>query len=263
MTYNVHTCVGMDRQLSPARIARVIAQSGADVVCLQELDVFRDRTGYRDQAQDIARHLEMECHFHPAWQLEEEKYGDAVLSRYPIRVVKTGSLPATKEHREPRGAIWVEVILDEEVRIQLLNTHLSLYPNERALQARSLVSDEWIGAATGHGPTVLCGDFNAHPTSPSYRTLAARLRDVQTSDKNQPTTNTWFSPRPLARIDHIFTTDDLTVIGTQVIQSRLATVASDHLPLVADICLATALETVPPRFVETHPKNDGMRVHPP
>ncbi len=126
--------------------------SGADVVCLQELDVFRDRTGYRDQAQDIARHLEMECHFHPAWQLEEEKYGDAVLSRYPIRVVKTGSLPATKEHREPRGAIWVEVILDEEVRIQLLNTHLSLYPNERALQARSLVSDEWIGRSNRAWP---------------------------------------------------------------------------------------------------------------
>ena len=41
LTYNVHGCVGMDGQLSPERVARVIAQSGADVVCLQEVDVQR------------------------------------------------------------------------------------------------------------------------------------------------------------------------------------------------------------------------------
>ena len=36
MTYNVHACVGMDNRLDARRIARVIAQSQADVVALQE-----------------------------------------------------------------------------------------------------------------------------------------------------------------------------------------------------------------------------------
>ena len=44
MTYNVHSCLGMDGKLSPARIARVIAQCNPDVVALQELDVRRART---------------------------------------------------------------------------------------------------------------------------------------------------------------------------------------------------------------------------
>ena len=93
MTYNVHACVGMDGKLSPRRIARVIAQSGADIVALQELDVGRSRTNHDDQAHEIARYLEMEFEFHPAWQLEEEKYGDAILSRFPLQLVKAGELP--------------------------------------------------------------------------------------------------------------------------------------------------------------------------
>src|SRR5690606_25634562 len=41
MTYNVHSCIGMDGKLDPERIARVIARARPDVVALQELDVGR------------------------------------------------------------------------------------------------------------------------------------------------------------------------------------------------------------------------------
>jgi len=43
-TYNVHGCVGMDRQRSEARIAEVIAQLSVDIVALQELDLSRRRS---------------------------------------------------------------------------------------------------------------------------------------------------------------------------------------------------------------------------
>src|SRR5690606_38620944 len=39
VTYNVHSCVGLDGRLSPARIARVLARCDADVIAIQELDV--------------------------------------------------------------------------------------------------------------------------------------------------------------------------------------------------------------------------------
>ncbi len=65
MTYNVHSCVGMDGRLSTSRIARIIAQCRPDIVALQELDVGRGRTGGIDQAHAIAQELEMEFHFHP------------------------------------------------------------------------------------------------------------------------------------------------------------------------------------------------------
>ena len=235
MTYNVHGCVGMDHRLDVRRIARVIAQSQADIVALQELDVMRARSGFRDQAEEIARLLEMQCHYHPAWQLEEESYGDAILSRIPIRHIRKGQLPAKSSRHEPRGAVWVEAELSPGEKLQVINTHLSLYPFERRLQADAL-AQEWVRPAMEQGTTIVCGDFNAQPSSPSYRSLNVLLRDVQKHGARTKAAPTFFSPRPLARIDHIFVTDDIAVENAFVIHSRLARVASDHLPLVTDLC---------------------------
>ena len=234
MTYNVHACIGMDGQLSPERIARIIKQSHADVVALQELDANRARTGYRDQAMEIARLLEMDCHFHPTWSLEEEaEYGNAVLSRHPLRLVRRDSLPRLRS-REPRGAMWVELTLPCGQRVQLINSHLSVYPFERREQAKAL-SEQWVPAAAANGPTILCGDFNAGQRSISYGVLSHGMHDVQTYSDEWPTGNTWFSPKPLARIDHIFATDGFRIGFAKVVQSRLASKASDHLPLLAEL----------------------------
>ena len=93
VTYNVHRCVGNDRRLDVARIADVLARLEPDIVALQELDVGRRRTGGVDQAHEIARRLDMACHFNAALTVEEERYGDAILTSYPERLVKSGPLP--------------------------------------------------------------------------------------------------------------------------------------------------------------------------
>jgi hypothetical protein len=119
MSYNVHSCIGMDGKLSPQRIARAILQFDPDIVCLQELDVGRSRTGGVDQAQIIARALNMVHHFHPALRIEEEKYGDAILSRFPLEFVQADALPGIDllPHLEPRGALWVRATIG---RVRLL-----------------------------------------------------------------------------------------------------------------------------------------------
>lgn len=235
VTYNVHGCVGMDNRLSPERIARVIARSNADVVALQELDVSRPRSGGVDQAHQIARLLEMEFHFHPAWALEEEQFGDAILSRYPIQVVKAGALrnPAVGTH-EMRGALWVQI----EVKgspIQLINTHLAVDPAGRRPQLQDLLGDQWLRAAIDRGPAILCGDFNFGPVSRQYRRLCEHLVDAQVACDHRRTAPTWFSWRPIARIDHVLVTTNLQVVDSHVQADRLARNASDHLPLVVEI----------------------------
>jgi endonuclease/exonuclease/phosphatase family metal-dependent hydrolase len=117
--------------------------------------------------------------------------------------------------------------------VQVLNTHLSVYPKERRQQVSALMSG-WSEPAIRRGCAILCGDFNAQPKTQSYRAMAKRMRDVQTFDPYTPS-NTWFSSRPLARIDHIFITADFGVERVNVVRSRLARIASDHLPLVADL----------------------------
>src|SRR3954454_19768884 len=111
VTYNVHRCVGNDRRLDVGRIVEVLAALEPDIVALQELDVRRQRTGHVDQAHEIALGLDMACHFHAALKVEEELYGDAILTCYPERLVKAGPLPGHPGIRslEPRGALWIEV----------------------------------------------------------------------------------------------------------------------------------------------------------
>ena len=233
MTYNVHACVGMDGQLSPDRIARVIAQSNADIICLQELDVFRRRSGHRDQAQEVARHLEMSHEFRPAWHLEEEQFGNAILTKFPMRVVKSESLHQQKTNRSKRSALWVEIDIDDNVSLQLINTHLSIYPAEQLAQATQLV-DEWITPAMSQGPVVFCGDFNARPNSATHQRICDALHDVESFDSN-PTRSTLFSPFPISRVDHIFVSPGIQVTNNQVMQSRLAKISSDHLPVISEL----------------------------
>ena len=192
MTYNVHACIGMDGRLSPARIARVIAQSRVDVVALQELDVRRQRTGQIDQAREIAHLLEMEFHFHPAWSLQEEQYGNALLSRHPLRLVRSGQLPGLdrRPRLEPRGALWVELTVDGHC-VQLLNTHLGLRAGERLAQVETLLGPEWLGSGECRGPVVLCGDFNSPPRSRPYAQLCRRMRDVQCEASGHRPLSTW------------------------------------------------------------------------
>jgi endonuclease/exonuclease/phosphatase family metal-dependent hydrolase len=236
MTYNVHSCVGMDGKLDAQRIARVIARARPDVVALQELDVGRVRTGSMDQAHRIAHHLEMEFHFHPAMHLEEERYGDAILTHLPMRLVKAGALPGLpdKPRLEPRGALWVTVELDGR-EIQVLNTHLGLLRRERIAQVEALLGPEWLGHRQCRAPVVFCGDLNALPSSPVCSRLKRRLADVQDLAAGHRPRGTFSSRMPNLRIDHVFVSTAVEVTGIEVGDSELARVASDHLPLVAEL----------------------------
>ncbi len=230
MTYNVHSCLGMDGRTLPERIARVIASLNPDVVCLQEVDVERRRSGGVDQALAIAKALEMEFHFHPSLRIEEEQYGNAILSRLPMRVLRAGPLPSP--HGEQRGAIKVE-IMTPRGPVLIVNTHLGVLPRERRPQASGLVRDGWLESPDGV-PMMLCGDFNAMPNSVVHRLLGQHLRDGQRTDGRKPKA-TWPGRLPSARIDHVFIGPTMTVKAVDVPRGALPRIASDHLPLVVDV----------------------------
>ncbi|MDC0601818.1 endonuclease/exonuclease/phosphatase family protein [Aliiglaciecola sp.] len=236
MTYNVHSCIGMDGKLSPHRIARVISQYQPDVISLQELDVGKSRSGKIDQAYAISKYLQMTFHFHPVMHVEEEQYGNAILTHLPVKLVRAGNYPyqPTKPNQEPRGVIWVEIILNGK-RIQVLNTHLGLTRSERQLQVATLLGSKWISSAKERGPVILCGDFNAFPHSSVHKSILSKLQDVQMAQASQLPRNTFFGRFPTVRIDHIFVDETTKILYCDVPRSKLSRTASDHLPLVTDI----------------------------
>jgi endonuclease/exonuclease/phosphatase family metal-dependent hydrolase len=235
VTYNVHRCVGNDRRLDVARVADVLAKLEPDIVALQELDVGRARTGGADQAHDIARQLDMACHFHAALKVEEELYGDAILTAYPERLIQAGPLPGYSRMAmlEPRGALWVEVDIDGRA-VQILNTHLGLVPKEQQIQAAFLAGPSWLAHPRCVGPRILLGDFNATASSVVYRTLTARLSAARRLAPTQTPTSTFPSQLPVLRIDHLFVSPEIRVTDLFAPFEPQTRAASDHLPLVMD-----------------------------
>ncbi|MGV3662265.1 MAG: endonuclease/exonuclease/phosphatase family protein [Prosthecobacter sp.] len=237
MTYNVHGCVGCDGKLDHARIAEVIASENPDVVALQELDVSRERSGRAHQARLIADHLNMRFHFHPAMRIkEEEEYGDALLARWPLTLRKAAELPTVDERLafEPRGALWASIEVSG-VEVQVINTHLGLSNNERKAQIEALMGHEWLLHPQCATPRVLCGDFNALPGSKVYQRACRDMRDTQRMLSGHRPKATFPSRWPLIRLDYILVGEGLRCEGVRIVNSKLARMASDHLPLVADL----------------------------
>ena len=241
LTYNVHRCVGTDRRLDVGRVAEVIAAQSPDIVALQELDVGRARTGHVDQAHEIARRLDMACHFHAALTVEEERYGDAILTCYPERLVQVGPLPGYERFAqlEPRGALWVEVEI-EGVPVQVINTHLGLVPREQQRQAAFLAGPAWLRHPHCKGPKILLGDFNATASSVVNRTFVAQLSAARSLSPLRSPTATFPSPLPVLRIDHLFVSPEIRVRDVFAPFSPLTRAASDHLPLTMDFEIASA-----------------------
>ncbi len=244
MTYNVHSCVGMDQRHDPRRIVKVISHYHPDVVALQELETNLPRSVGENQARRIAELLQFEYHFHAVRERDDGQFGNAILSRYPLRLLRAGGLPGPGRRGETRGALWVELDV-EGTRVQVLNTHLGLWPHERLLQARTLRGDRWLGRRDPAVPLIVCGDFNCGPRSPAYRELARGLTDSQLQLHKHRPRNTWFTGFPMARLDHILVSPPLQTCQIQVPSFHLACVASDHFPLVADIELISTPSSSP------------------
>jgi endonuclease/exonuclease/phosphatase family metal-dependent hydrolase len=237
LTYNVHRCVGTDRRLDAARIARVIAAEAPDIVALQEVDVGRARTGGVDQAHEIAKRLGMAARFHAALRVEEEQYGDALLTARPERLIKAGPLPGYPRmpRLEPRGALWVAVDLGGGREVHVINTHLGLVPREQQIQASTLAGEAWLGSKLRRDPLILVGDLNATVRTVVHRTLRRGLTDARTlRPDRRGRVATFPAAVPVLRLDHVFVSAGIKVMALRTAVSPAARIASDHLPLVMD-----------------------------
>lgn len=256
MTYNVHGCSGTDGRVSPRRVARVIAAQAPDLVALQEVDLGRRRSRAEDQGAIIAQELGMHVVFCPTITRGEEHYGHALLSRWPIEVVKRALLPHDPKGwwKEPRSALWVRVLIGDTA-VNVVTTHLGLGPYERLLQMRMLLGEHWLGGVSDEEPIILCGDFNLTPGSAPYGLAAARFRDAQAARSGHRPLSTFTSAQPFVRLDHIFTSPRLEVKKIIVPRNQLTRVASDHLPLIAELSIVAAGGEKPtrtPQYSESH-----------
>ena len=230
MSYNIHHGEGLDGKLDLERIAKVILDAKADIVGLQEVDRGCERTQQRDLPAEFAKLTGMAVYFEKNISHQGGAYGNAVLTRFPIKSAKNTHLKSFG-NGEQRGV--QQLVLDVQGReVLFMNTHLDARrdPVEREHSATELRT---IVAAAGTMPVILVGDLNAGPEAKSVTAVREFLTDSWTTVNKEPGF-TIPVKKPTKRIDYIWITPvSITPVKMEVLHSE----ASDHLPIVADLRL--------------------------
>ncbi|HXG66427.1 MAG TPA: endonuclease/exonuclease/phosphatase family protein, partial [Blastocatellia bacterium] len=88
VTYNAHSCRGLDRRVRPERIAAVLRETDAHIIALQEVWSAEGQERGKDQLRLIAEALGLEYRFGGNWNLNGGVYGNALLSRWPVQTAQ-------------------------------------------------------------------------------------------------------------------------------------------------------------------------------
>ncbi len=233
VTYNIHKCSGMDGRVLPSRIVDVLRKLDADVIALQEVVRHPEDGPEGDQAKVIADALGCSLSFGQTRTLRttEAPYGNAILSRFPI--VGTQSYDITASVREARGCLRADIQWKNKRVLHVFNAHLGTGYMERRKQGRMLVSEKVLNNPKFLGSRLLVGDFNEWTTGLATQLLRAHMVSVELS-KFGKRRKTYPGIFPLLHLDHIYSDPLFELKHFEVVRTKLARMASDHLPLVAD-----------------------------
>ena len=234
LSYNIHHGEGVDGKLDLERIARVILSVKPDLVALQEVDRNTTRTEKVDQPAVLARLTGMQVLFEQNIAFQGGSYGNAILSRYPIKSHRNHSMPQ-HENGEQRGALEAEIVLPGKHGTLLFwSTHLDHRPDptERLASARLL---EKIVQDKAEFPGILAGDLNSQLDG---TVLPIFLRSWTNSNglKAQPTVPV---ATPRSQIDFVLyrPQERWRVKSVQVLDEQ---VASDHRAILSVLELIPA-----------------------
>jgi endonuclease/exonuclease/phosphatase family metal-dependent hydrolase len=223
MSYNIHSAYNITGSQDLEAIAKVIEDSGADIIALQEISRVRLMDGAADMPAWLSQRLDMQVLFQGT---EEPIWGNAILSRYPVLESGWGELPKEGSLIK-RGYLWARIDIGEPDPLLVIVTHL------HHLEADSLIRQAQVPVILefwkNQDYSVLLGDLNAGPGSTEMKFIAdAGLVDSWSETGIGPGF-TYSAGDPVKRIDWIWHTADLEVSQVEVIQ----TPASDHLPVLA------------------------------
>jgi len=217
-TYNIRHGENAAGVIDLAAIAGVIKSSGATIVGLNEVDDKMRRSGAVNQAAWLADSLQMNYIFAPALVRGQGRYGNALLTKYPIVRSQILYLPKY-DNSEQRCCLIAELDVAGQI-ITVCILHLSVKQNEIALQLKTL--DELTYQLKP--PVIMMGDFNV--TSEQI----GRIENLHELTAAVPIC-TFPAHNPTKAIDHIF-------VSQHLVCRELSTInipTSDHLLLYAKI----------------------------
>ncbi|MBQ7034253.1 MAG: endonuclease/exonuclease/phosphatase family protein, partial [Clostridia bacterium] len=148
-------------------VADVLKAVDADIIGLQEMDLYAPETGYKNQAKELAKALEAATgctyYYHTATTgAKNNTYGHAIISKYPIlssEVIYFKDAPGEIDGDEPRA--YSRHVLDVNGKeVIYYNSHLA----QRGIQQLAYMMESSMEAEYDAGKYVLMtADFNMYP----------------------------------------------------------------------------------------------------
>lgn len=236
VSWNVHKCVGgFDRRYDPQRIVEVLAATAPDIVLLQEVaqngrwyshhrqvDLLGDALGMPHRSYFV------NVRFGP----RRGEYGNAILSRLPI--VSSENLDVTLPNRKVRSVLHAELRIPTTEggarTLHLFNLHLGLGEAERREQLRRLLETRNLQSIHARTPTLVAGDFND-----VWGTLGKRILVPAGFTGPSRPIRTFPAWAPVRALDSLYVRGDLEVLDLSRPRTKLARLASDHVPLIASL----------------------------
>lgn len=221
VSYNIHKAIGTDRQRDPLRILNVLREVDADIVVLQEAD---RRFGLRERALPTFL-VEQHTDYLPVpFDVQHDSmgwHGNTIMVRRDIAILDHDVLHIP--YLEPRGVVTATLRLPAGPELAVFGMHLDLSGLWRVRQARAIA--ELARTAQQDRPTLLAGDLN------EWRLSGGCLREFARHFAVLDCGRSFHSQRPVGRLDRILHGPPLEPVEYGVHHSRLASRASDHLPV--------------------------------
>lgn len=242
LSYNIHRAIGVDRRFRPERIASIVEYYNPDVALLQEVDEGVPRSRELDLARELARALGFE---HVAVghnvRLRQGRYGNATLSRWPIR--RERNIDLTIGFLRRRGCqhtrIAVRLPGGGTRRLEVFNLHLGLSARERERQVSLLVRSREFAALPFGVPTLVAGDTNDWRSllRPLFVDMLGFRSATGGNDAGERASATFPSFFPQGALDRVYYRGPLRLVSAKRCRLARSRVASDHLPVIVDFDL--------------------------
>ncbi len=226
VTYNIHSGIGRDKKHDYKRIGQFLANSGADVVLLQEMDTRPSERNTAQDVKDICAENTFKLIPSPAIRESDGWYGNAILTRFDVLAHDT--LDVSQNGRQPRNVQIVE-LKTEKTPLTVVNTHKGLKKLERRSQFSLLHEHLSSRMKEKQIPLVLAGDFN------EWQFFSKAFKALNELLLQQKVGATFPSHFPVFALDRVWVSDDIKVKACRKLKNAKTRILSDHLPVLVDI----------------------------
>lgn len=225
MTFNIRGCKNyITNKKDYKSIIEIIKKYNPDIIGLNE--VFGGIISNNNQVKIIAENLNYYSYFGKSTRVLFRKYGNGIISKYPIISNEIVNIPNPKiktgNKLYENRSILKSIIKVENQELNVYVTHLGLNSDEQE-NGFKIINE--INSSN----SIIMGDFNIEPNNILLNELNKKF--ISSDNYLNEDRFSFPSTKPSNKLDYIYISKDIKILNADIKND----IASDHLPYVVDI----------------------------